>query len=103
MRPVLRPRSNLRSFAIAAALALSSGSALAQQAVILRSRHGEQGQPLAAANVFITEMNISVGANHDGTYRIVDSGGARPRTDGSAPRARNRSYAARPADHDRGR
>jgi hypothetical protein len=71
MRPVLRPSSNLRSFAIAAALALSSGSALAQQAVITGRVTGEQGQPLAAANVYITEMSLSVGANDDGTYRIV--------------------------------
>ena len=70
-RDVLRPRSNLSAFAIAAALALSSGSALAQQAVISGRVTGEQGQPLAAANVFITEMSLSVGANDDGTYRIV--------------------------------
>ena len=71
MRPVLRPRSNLRSFAIAAALALSSGSALAQQAVITGRVTGEQGQPLSAANVFITEMSLSVGANEQGVYRMV--------------------------------
>jgi TonB-linked SusC/RagA family outer membrane protein len=71
MRPVLRPRSNLRSFAIAAALALSSGSLLAQQAVITGRVTGEQGQPLSAANVFITEMSISVGANEEGAFRIV--------------------------------
>lgn len=71
MRPVLRPRSNLRSFAIAAALALSSGSALAQQAVITGRVTGEQGQPLSAANVFITEMNLSIGTNQEGAYRLV--------------------------------
>ena len=75
MRPVLRPSSNLRSFAIAAALALSSGSALAQQAVITGRVTGEQGQPLAAANVYITEMSISVGANDDGTYEIIPAFG----------------------------
>ena len=71
MRPVLRPRSNLRSFAIAAALALSSGSALAQQAVITGRVQGEQGNPLSAANVFITEMSISVASNQEGNFRIV--------------------------------
>lgn len=71
MRPVLSPRSKLRSFAIAAALALSSGSALAQQAVITGRVLGEQGQVLPAANVFITEMNISVGTTDQGAYRIV--------------------------------
>jgi len=67
MRPVLRPRSILRPFAIAAALALSSGSVFAQQAVITGRVTGEQGQPLSAANVFITEMSISVGTNEEGT------------------------------------
>ena len=71
MRPVLRPRSNLRSFAIAAALALSSGSAFAQQAVITGRVQSEQGQPLAAANVFITEMSLSVATNQEGVYRLV--------------------------------
>ena len=32
---------------------------------------GEQGQALPAANVFITEMNISVAATDQGSYRIV--------------------------------
>ena len=71
MRPVLRPRSHLRSFAIAAALALSSGSAFAQQAVITGRVTGEQGQPLSAANVFITEMSLSIGTTDQGTYRLV--------------------------------
>ena len=71
MRTVLRPSSNLRSFAIAAALALSSGSALAQQAVITGRVTSEQGQPLSAANIFITEMSLSIGSNDDGVYRLV--------------------------------
>ena len=71
MRPVLRPRSSHFSFAIAAALALSSGSALAQQAVISGRVTSEQGQPLATANVFITEMNVSVPTNEQGAYRIT--------------------------------
>jgi TonB-linked SusC/RagA family outer membrane protein len=71
MTPVLRPRSNLRVFTIAASLALSSASALAQQAVITGRVAGEQGNPLVNANVFITEMNISVPTNEQGTYRIV--------------------------------
>lgn len=71
MRQVLRPRSILGSFAIAAALALSSGSAQAQGTVITGRVTGEQGQTLEAANVFITEMSLSVGANQQGVYRIV--------------------------------
>ncbi|MFL5579019.1 MAG: SusC/RagA family TonB-linked outer membrane protein [Gemmatimonadaceae bacterium] len=31
----------------------------------------EQGQPLYGANVYITEMNVSVGTNEAGNYRIV--------------------------------
>jgi TonB-linked SusC/RagA family outer membrane protein len=43
----------------------------AQQAVITGRVTGEQGQPLSAANVFITEMSISVGTNEEGTYRLT--------------------------------
>jgi TonB-linked SusC/RagA family outer membrane protein len=50
---------------------LSSGSALAQQAVITGRVTSEQGQPLATANVFITEMNVSVPTNEQGAYRIT--------------------------------
>lgn len=70
MRPVLRPRSSLRSFAIAAALALSSGSALAQATVITGRVTSDAGVPLQGANVFITELNISVGSNETGTFTI---------------------------------
>src|SRR5262245_29097874 len=70
MRPVLRPRSSLRSFAIAAALALSSGSAFAQATVITGRVTSDAGVPLQGANVFITELNISVGSNETGAFTI---------------------------------
>jgi TonB-linked SusC/RagA family outer membrane protein len=70
MRPVLRPRSSLRSFAIAAALALSSGSAFAQATVITGRVTSDAGVALQGANVFITELNISVGSNETGQYTI---------------------------------
>ena len=70
MRLVLRPRSSLRSFAIAAALALSSQRAFAQGAVITGRVTSDAGVALQGANVFITELNVSVGANENGQYTI---------------------------------
>jgi len=71
MRTVLCPRGSLQSFAIVASLALSSGSALAQGMVITGRLVSEQGQVLLAANVFITEMNVSTATNEQGVYRIT--------------------------------
>jgi len=72
MRLVLRPRSTLRGPMIAAAIALSAANALAQGSVVITGRVlGEQAQTLQAANVFITEMNVSVPTNEQGTYRIT--------------------------------
>jgi TonB-linked SusC/RagA family outer membrane protein len=71
MRPGLRPRTFLYGLAVGGALALSSGTARAQGAVITGRVLGEQGQPLATSNVFITEMNVSVSANEQGEYRIT--------------------------------
>jgi TonB-linked SusC/RagA family outer membrane protein len=71
MRPVLRPRRAIRAPAIAAAIALSATGAFGQEAVITGRVLGEQGQTLQAANVFITEMNISVPTNEQGAYRIT--------------------------------
>src|SRR4030095_11266288 len=70
MRPVLRPRSILFSFAIAAALALSSERALAQAAVITGRVTSDAGVALQGANVFITELTLSVGSNENGQYTI---------------------------------
>jgi len=71
MRPVLRPRSTLRPFAIAAALALSSGSLLAQSAVITGRVTSDAGIALQGANVYITELNLSVGTNEAGQYTLT--------------------------------
>ena len=70
MRLVLRPRCSLRSFAIAAALALSSERAFAQAAVITGRVTSDAGVALQGANVFITELNVSVGTNENGQYTI---------------------------------
>src|SRR5687768_6839419 len=71
MRSVLRPRSTLRQFAIAAALALSAGSLLAQGAVITGRVTSDAGIALQGANVFITELNLSVGTNEAGQYTLT--------------------------------
>src|SRR5262249_40925790 len=71
MRPVLRPRSSLFSFAIAAALALSSERAFAQAAVITGRVTSDAGIALQGANVFITELNVSVGSSENGQYTIT--------------------------------
>lgn len=58
-----------------AALLVGSGVAGAQAttgpAVITGSVRSEQGQPLPNANVFITELGISVGTNAGGVYTIT--------------------------------
>jgi TonB-linked SusC/RagA family outer membrane protein len=59
----------------AAVLALLLGGSVAAQAqtpgaVITGRVVSDAGQPLSNANVFITELSISVGTNADGSYRI---------------------------------
>lgn len=71
MRLVLCPRRAIGGLAVTAALGLSPGIALAQTMVITGRVLSEQGQTLQAANVFITEMNISIPTNEQGTYRIT--------------------------------
>jgi TonB-linked SusC/RagA family outer membrane protein len=60
---------------IALALAFvapAAAQAQAQQSATITGRViGEQGQPLVGANVFINEMNISVGTNAAGQYTIA--------------------------------
>src|SRR5688572_27902039 len=69
MRPVLRPRSTPRAFAIAAFFALSPGILLAQTKVTGRVL-SDQGVPLPGANVRILALNISIGTNEQGVYTI---------------------------------
>jgi len=57
-----------------AALVLLAGlgvAAQAQSAVITGTVTGAAGEPLANANVFITEMGISIGTGAQGTYTIT--------------------------------
>src|SRR5215211_6049848 len=75
MRPVLRHRRAIEGLAITVTIALLSGSAVAQgatQGTVITGRVlSEQGQVLQAANVFITEMNVSMPTNEQGAYRIT--------------------------------
>ena len=62
---------------IAAGLAIvgaGTASAQGQTAVITGRVLTSQGQPLNGANVFITEMNVSVGTNSAGRYTITIPG-----------------------------
>jgi TonB-linked SusC/RagA family outer membrane protein len=54
-----------------AGLLVLPAAAHAQGAVITGRVQSEMGQPLEAANVFITEMNVSVGTNAQGRYTIT--------------------------------
>ena len=67
MRSLLGPRA---LFALAL-LAASATQAAAQNAVITGRVTSDQGQPLQGANVFITELSLSVGTNQTGNYTIT--------------------------------
>ncbi|CAN5228522.1 hypothetical protein BH23GEM2_BH23GEM2_14270 [soil metagenome] len=59
------------AFALAALVGAEPALAQAQQSATITGRVvSEQGQPLPGANVFINEMNISVGSNQTGNYTI---------------------------------
>ncbi len=64
-------RSIARGILAVFAGAVFAGTAYAQGAVITGTIKSEQGQPLQGANVYITELNVSVGANEEGVYRIT--------------------------------
>ena len=48
-----------------------AGTAAAQGTTITGTVKSEQGMNLTGANVYITELNVSVGTNEEGVYRIV--------------------------------
>jgi Spy/CpxP family protein refolding chaperone len=63
-------RSRQASLLVGFASTVLAGTALAQGATITGTVKSSQGQPLQAANVRIAEVNISVGTDADGVYRI---------------------------------
>ena len=64
-----------------------------QSAVISGQVTTPQGQPLQGANVFITEMNISVGTNAAGRYTLTGPG---QRVTGQTVQLRVRSIGYKP-------
>lgn len=70
MRQLLSVQQKL-ALCLAFALGLSASPALAQGTVITgKVTRKEGGGPLLGANVVITELNVSVGTNEQGVYRI---------------------------------
>jgi TonB-linked SusC/RagA family outer membrane protein len=84
----------MRVFAAAMlGIGAASAAAQAQSAVIAGRVLTNQGQPLQGANVFITDMNISVGTNAAGRYSISIPG---ERVRGQSATLRIRSIGFKP-------
>lgn len=79
---------------VGAMLAVPSARAQAQNAVITGKVTSEAGQPLAAANIFITELAVSVPTNEAGQYNLVIAAG---RVSGQAVVLRVRAVGYKPA------
>lgn len=88
-------RNITRAIAVALAfLAIAMpGQAEAQNAVIIGRVTSEFGQPIEGANVFITEMAISVGTNSEGNYTITIPAA---RADGRQVNLRVRAFGYQP-------
>ena len=68
----MRIRFSTRLAAVVAALlATTAGRAQAQDAVITGKVTGEQGRPLAGAQIFIPQVNAGTNTNSAGTYTIT--------------------------------
>lgn len=83
------------ALAIFAGLAGGATQAQAQNAVITGRVNSEQGQPLFGANVYIAELNISVGTNEAGSYNINIPA---PRVQGQSVHLRARMVGFAPQD-----
>ena len=79
---------------LAASAGLSTVHAQAQNAVITGQVQSDQGEILEAVNVFITELNISVGTNSAGRYTITVPG---ERVNGQTVQVRARFFGFVPA------
>jgi len=85
-------RSTRVLFSALLVLAVVSPALAQDQAAVLTGRViSDQGQPLAGANVFIPELNISVATNQSGAYTLTVPG-ARVRGQGIMLRARAIGY-----------
>lgn len=76
-----------------ASTVLLAGTAYAQGAVITGTVKSEQGMNLQGANVLINELNVSVGTNDEGVYRITL---APERVRGQTVQLRVRSFGFQP-------
>jgi TonB-linked SusC/RagA family outer membrane protein len=83
-----------RAIAVFALLAGTAAMAQAQNATIQGRVTTDQGRPIEGANVFITEMNVSVGSNAAGNYTITIPGA---RVRGQSVVLRARSIGQKPA------
>lgn len=63
-----------QALAVLGMLVGTASVAAAQNAVISGRVTSDQGRPLAGANVFITELNLSVGTSESGNYTITVQG-----------------------------
>ena len=79
---------------VLAVLAGTAAMAQAQNATIQGKVTTDQGRPVEGANVFITEMNVSVGSNAAGNYTITIPGA---RVRGQSVVLRARSIGQKPA------
>src|SRR2546423_3677577 len=67
-----QPRASRAAlFGLALALPVAGAGAQAKGATITGKVTTEFGQPIDQANVFITEINVSVGTNAQGVYTIT--------------------------------
>ena len=82
-----------RMAAVIAMLVGSAAVAQAQNATIQGKVTGDQGRPIEGANVFITELNLSVGSNAAGNYTITVPGS---RVRGQTVVLRTRSIGQKP-------
>lgn len=82
-----------RAVAVLAMLVGSAAVAQAQNATIQGKVTSDQGRPIEGANVFITELNISVGSNAAGNYTITIPGA---RVNGRTVILRARSIGQKP-------
>jgi TonB-linked SusC/RagA family outer membrane protein len=76
------------------AVTATQASAQAQAATITGRVASEAGQPLSAANVYITELNISVATNESGVYTLTVAG---PRVSGQTLYLRARAIGFAPS------
>ena len=78
---------------LGALLTVTASGAQAQNAVITGKVTSEAGQPLSSANVYITELSVSVPTNEDGNYSLVIPAA---RVSGQAVQLRSRAVGYKP-------